>query len=550
MLKNFLKVSLVVGAAVAALSLQASAQTVQLNALGSSAFFLESGLGANYSKGAINAPCVWSENTSIVFATDTSVTPSAVDKGNAWVAWTKGTGTCAAPAGTYNIYSYLQTDSVVGNRCLFNGAKCKITNNGSGVAPAGLILTGGVANCGTTGECALPAAVATALNAAAVNAAGTDIRPEDAEFAIARALTPCGTAIAGTQYLGLGYANGGVINSAISTKTFNVVNFSLPASYSVTTVGATAIVFAYHTDGSTGGFQKGNLTSAQVAHYLDGTTNTTNATASPKAANVLLREPLSGTYNTTEYNVPNTTVNQTSQDVGKNQLAAQRACSGTADLNPLKFVAANGGTRLRAIGTGEEVAQIGAYANAGGGTNNFGYSFWSVANFAGLGALANTGYFTVDGVDPLNKTSCTYSGAIPVTGNASLSCVDMHTVGNGTYPAWSLLRLVNAGSTPLAAVTQLASAAQAFVSFGTTTSRPDFIVPASMTVVRSHFLPPAGVGLPTAIANGDSKLGSGRTACTATESNGDVGGVVITLTADSAYCTAHGVTTGETGMRR
>ena len=549
MLKNFLKASLAIGAAVLAVSTSANAQTVQLNALGSSALFLEMGLGANYTKG-LNAPCVWSESTNTAFATDTSVSPSAVDKGSAWVAWTKGSsGTCTTAA---NVYAYLQTDSVVGNRCLFNGAKCKITYPNTDPAPAGLILSGGVANCGTTGECNLPVAVGNALTAAAVNAAGTDIRPEDAEFAIARALkAPCAAAIGTTQYLGLGYANGGVIDSAIpgSTKTFNVVNFSLPASFSVTNVGATALLVAVHGDGTGSGFAShGNITSANLAHYLDGTTETTPGGA---GANVILREPLSGTYNTMEYNVPNNLENKTSQDVGLDQLAAQRNCSGTVANPKLDFTnATTGAERLRAIGTGEELAQVGAFKNLKGGTNNLGYGFWSVANYASLGKVTDTGYYEVDGVDPLNKTTCTYTGTIPTTGSTALACVDMHNIANGSYPVWSLLRLVNSGSTALPVVTQLASAAQLFVSFGTTTARPDFIVPASLTVVRSHFIPPAGVGEPTAAANGDSKLGNGRTACTATEAGGDVGGVVVTLSADSAFCTAHGVKTGETGLRR
>ncbi len=65
MLKNFLKVSLVIGAALASLSQQANAQTVKLNIIGSSAYWLEAGLGANFSgsTGLIKASCVWSEST-------------------------------------------------------------------------------------------------------------------------------------------------------------------------------------------------------------------------------------------------------------------------------------------------------------------------------------------------------------------------------------------------------------------------------------------------------------------------------------------------------
>jgi len=571
MLKKFLQVSLLVGAAVV-LSLQAQAQSVSLNIIGSSAQFLEAGLGANYTSGGINAPCVWSVSSSNIVATDTSVTPSAVDKGSAWVEWTKGGGTCAVPGSTSLIYAYLNTDSVVGNRCLFNST-CTISYApGSGTAPSGLILTGGTANCGTTGECTLPAVIANKLTNVRPNVAATDIRPEDAEFAISRALHPCGSpVVSGSQYLGLGYSNGGVIDSAVSTKAFNVVYFLLPSSYNVTLVGATAELVAVHGDGTGTGFAtSGNLSNSTLAKMLDGTIETT---PNGGAANVLLREPLSGTYNTMEYNIPNATgntvgitpasANKTSQDVGLNQAVAQRNCSdngtGTAAVTTLKFTnSTTGATRLRAIGTGEELSEVGSYANGKGGTNNLGYSFWSVANFASLGTVARTGFYTVDDVDPLDKTSCSYTGVIPTTGSAALACVDMHNVGNGTYPIWSLLRMVNTNTSISSTVATLASAEQHFVSFNTTTSRPDFIVPSSMSVVRSHFVPPVPTGdsfkyyepASTSIANGDAQLGNGRTACTSPELGGDVGGVVITLTSDSSWCSTNSNTHGQTGERR
>ena len=558
MLKNFLKASLVIGAAMASLSLQAKAQTVKLNIVGSSAFWLEAGLGAH------NLPltCVWSENTNTVSAKD----GSAVDAGSAWVEWTPGTGgTCTTPSSSSMVYAYLNTDSVVGNRCLFHST-CTVSFPTTNPAPANQILTGAT-GCGTTnGECALPTTVANALNTfARANVAATDIRPEDAEFAIARAQTGHGTCgdpiVTSSQYLKLGYNNGDTIKSAVSTKSFNVVNFSLPSSYNVTLVGATAVLVAVHGDGTASGFAtNGNLTNSTLAHLLDGTTQTTPAGG---VANVLLREPLSGTYNTMEYNIPNATgnatgitpasANKTSQDVGLNQATAQRNCDASKNpINPLKFVnATSGATRLRAIGTGEELQQVGAFANTKGGTNNLGYSFWSVANFASLGAVTHTGFYEVDGVDPLDSTAagCSYTGAIPTTGTNALKCVDMHTVANGTYPIWSLLRMVNTDPSVSTTVATLASAAQNFVTFNTTTARPDFITPARMQVVRSHFIPPAGVGLPTTAANGDWQLGAGDSPCGADEAGGDVGGVVITLTSDATHCTGTSQT-GLTGQRR
>ncbi len=90
-----------------ALAVNANAQTVAANGLGSSSLFLESGLGASSATtGSINATCLWSGNnssaTNAVTATDTTVVTGGVnqsltDSGSAWVAWTPGTGSCAAP---------------------------------------------------------------------------------------------------------------------------------------------------------------------------------------------------------------------------------------------------------------------------------------------------------------------------------------------------------------------------------------------------------------------------------------------------------------------
>jgi len=570
MLKNFFKLSLVLGLAAALLSPQANSQTVVLQIVGSSAFWLEAGLGANYSAGPINAPCVWSASGGVV-ATDPTVTSSNTDSGSAWVAWTKGTGgSCTSPASDAKVYAYLNTDSVVGNRCLFNA--CTLDYSApTGTLPAGSILGGAgvTTNCGTTGECALPSSLVTLLHAKATNVAATDIRPEDAEWAITRALgtstaIPCGSAIASTQYLSLGYANNSVINSAItgSTKKFNVIKFNLPSTApNVQIVGATAVVVAVHSSGDANGFAVGgttissqNFTSSALAKYLDGTTNTTPG---GEPANVLVREPLSGTYNTMEYNVPNTTTNKTSQDVGFNQAAAQQNCmlsGGVEVANPtLKFTASNKAVRLRAIGTGEELAQVGSFVNTAttDNNNNVGYGFWSAANFASLGAVTHTSYYTVDGVDPLNKSSisCPYTGTIPTT-STQLGCIDMHNVANGTYPIYSLLRMVNTDTTISATVKSLALSAD---DFGTLAAHPDFVVPSVMTTVREHFTPPAGMSgntYPSTLTDGDKQF-TNTTNCSALpEAGGDVGGVVVTLSANSSWCSTNANTHGQTGSRR
>lgn len=551
-MRTLLKASVALAMALPVLSLAAKAQTVAINGLGSSALFLEAGLAAS-SSSSIGATCVWSTSTSnTVTATDTSTGSSITDTGNAWVAWTPSTNTssCATADRTVKIYAYLQTDSVVGNRCLFNANgssnTCKITYPTSAPSPAGLI---------SASEVALPTGIATALNNSTVNVAGTDIRPEDAVFAVARALTSCGTPVAtGSQYLGLGYTNGSTIQSQFSGS-FNVVNFSLPSSYTVTPIGATPELVVVNGSDSSDGLANSsitNITSSALAKFLDGTYSyAEQALATPSAAGepvtVLIREPLSGTYNTMEYNVPNTVSLQTSQDVGVNQPSDQVNCnnSGSPLDNPLNIVTASGGARKRAIGTGQELTEV--LANS----ESLGYSFWSVANFKNFSTsnYPYVKYLTVDGIDPLYPSTHTYTGVVPLTGTDNLTDVTLANVQNGTYPIWSLIRFVSIDSTSTAYASALASATQNYVSTGSTTSRPDFITAPNLTVVRSHFIPPAGAGQPTTAANGH--VGNiTSSACTATEAGGDVGGVIFTLAADSTYCTTNGVTTGQTGQRR
>ncbi|HEY1742001.1 MAG TPA: hypothetical protein VGG18_02465 [Granulicella sp.] len=576
-MKGILKFAFAVCLASVAGSASVKAQTVTLNGLGSSGLFLELGLGANNPGGAINASCVWSENTNTAFASDYSVSgnPSVVltDKGSSWVAWTTGGGTCASPGSSAQVYAYLSTDSVVGNRCLYNAnltaKECFITYPTSNPSSAGIIL-------GTANEVPLPTAVATALNSSTVNFAGTDIRPEDAEFAITRALTNCGSVVgSSTQYLGLGYSNGTTpILTGISgsTSSFNVINFALPSNgFFVTPVGATPIVVAVNDASGTGLRASTNITSQNLAYFMDGTSSytgqvssSTSATGSP--VTVYVREPLSGTYNTLEFNAPNRAGTRggsfaTSQDAGLNQPFNQRNCTGVTSTstwptpattastvlnNPLNFTTTSGGARIRAIGTGQELSAV-----VNNTSNSLGYSFWSAANFAGFSTVTSSAaYYTVDGIDPLGA-----SGVIPTT-SSELASVLLTTTADGQYPIWSMLRLVNVGSAQNSSVASLASSAQNF----STSNHPDFVPLGSMEVVRSHFAPPAQ-SLTASNGSGSSAFGSNKAAaCSATETGGDVGGVVIGLktngltqspltSTDEAYCVSTS-TKGQTGDRR
>ena len=288
-----------------------------------------------------------------------------------------------------------------------------------------------------------------------------------------------------------------------------------------------------------------------------------------------MREPLAGDYNTMEFNIPNRTGTRggsfaTSQDVGLNQPVGfvgsnppdsnQINCTVTAAnsvwpipanetstvlSNPMNILEVNGGARLRAIGIGQELGAVRENTSS-----SLGYGFWSAANFAIFSGATSAKYYKVDGVDPLGA-----AGVIPTT-SSELASVSLSTTADGQYPIWSMLRLVNVGTTQNTALADLSAAVQNFVTSG----HPDFVTVANMQVVRSHFTPPAQTVVP---ANGSSKLGTSPNnapSCTTAEAGGDVGGVVIGLKpraltqspltlSDQTYCQTTSPA-GQTGYRR
>jgi hypothetical protein len=542
---------LVLAAVLLALPASSHAQSPLLNGIGSSGLFLEVGEAAY--AGTANT-CAWSTSTShAVVATDTTSGSSLTDTGNAWVVWVPtASNTCASNTTPAAVWGYLQTDSVVGDRCLFNGASggCTISYSAAaGSSPADLIEG--------SAEVALPAAVAQALSGGAAypglapNFSGTDIRPEDAEFAVTRALTPCGTVVGtGTfggvttnQYLGLGYNNGEDIDSFYNSSVFHAISFTLPANFYVQPVGADPILVVVNSTDPVGtGFNSPyitNLNRSTLALYLDGSVGSTRDALLPydgettkEPTTVLIREPLSGTYNTMEYNVPNTLALQTSQDVGQNQAASQRNCNGASVLsNPMNIENTKATSfRNRAIGTGQELAETFATNDA------LGYGFWGVSNFAAAPSTAK--YLTIDGVDPLQNVYST--GVIPTT-SAELSKVLFQHMRDGSYPIWSLLRLVYTNASLATPVLNLAEAAGAF----STSAHPDFLpyyVKSGLTygvnlfVERSHFDPP-GIGYTTKPVNNDCAF---QPTTQAKEAGGDVGGVAIPCHVDNDYDTTTG----------
>ncbi len=506
-----------IAVALGALTAGVNAQTPGFVGAGSSALFLElgeaAGTATNVTPAGAGAVCVWSQKGGK--STSLTVTDTATESGQAWIAWTPGTTNQASTCGTIGtstaIYAYVQLDSVLGNRLYFNGGKLGDVS----ASPAGVATDNLIHNADNTivEQATLPTAIWTALSGKALTAAGTDIRPEDAKFATLRANTDCGIAVSGSQYLGLGYAFGtSVVSYYNSTNTFHVNNFTLPSSgYTVLSVGATPIIFAVN-PGNSSGFGTGvsNISKATLARFLEGqygSTSEVSGAAGAAPVTVLIREPLSGTYNTVEYAVPNTISNQNSQEAGN--------CNGTVPkTNPLHLATSDttGSYRNRVIGTGESVSELLATQDA------LGYAFWSTGNFANA-TSANARYLTVDGYDPLYDPSgssySTIKNTIPTVGNGYLTDVTFTDLNNGDYPVWSMLRLVTATSgANYNYANKLAQAAQNFVPVST---HPDFVKASTLAVVHSHFAPP---GVTTTPNNGGT--------C-GTEAGGDVAGVILAL---------------------
>ena len=258
----------------------------------------------------------------------------------------------------------------------------------------------------------------------------------------------------------------------------------------------------------------------------------------------ILREPLSGTMTTTEFNVfrtiemqkdvPNSASQETGVNLG-NSCALNSNCP-----DPLYLPGPGSSIRYRAIGTGAEISGV---SNVGGVkhiADSIGYAFFSFGNVNPIGGAAGVGrYLTLDGVDPINAAYGSYvsDGVTYAPGQLSLCsapCVlaggtSLPNVRNGSYGAWSIIRAVTDATGVNATNTQaLVTAAQNEVN-NTTADFVPFVCKDTtglctgepgLHVFHSHFTPAGVAGAPH---NGNT---------TSTESGGDVHGAVFTNQAD------------------
>lgn len=517
------------------------------------------------------------------------------------------------------------------------------------------------------------------------NVAHTDIRPEDGLYATTRALSSYNTT---NGMAGLGYNQAACGSTGTGTKVvgcpiydsfakkavFYPLNFSLKTDpytaaavpgYTTLSIGASPeVVLVNNADTANlgfgalqgdGSYLHKNINHKVLAHVFDGTDSCTGdllATTPTPAAyagsvagagqpiQVIIREPLSGTYNTFEFTgvrilsgsaatgIKQSTISdltwvsddESSQEIDlRGNLGAagpafnfntgtgcpgnsQVAPDGTAECGDPLFVqtstcgsATTKGLHLRSVGSSEEVAATLGQDNTGGSqvVDGIGYAFWGYSNFkpaaSGCSGAETTGdvacstyvghYLTVDGIDPLFVTP---GGALDTTPNPNgaynlpqcgliqkvagytFPCqqIPFTHVYDGSYPIWSLLRLVtfeNVGSTQQTpeGVINVLSYAQLEAAPGSAEQLSDFVpflsgitglpyaqggtLPSgdlNLGVFRSHYVqssvdPNNGHTACAGVFTGVNITGgtSGSKTCLV-DLGGDVGGSVLTVQSD------------------
>lgn len=527
--------------------------TIEVNIAGSSAMWQTMALGAYSAAGAGAAH--WTSGSNVVNLTDTRVTPVNVDPGTTWIVW-NSTAT--------KVWAFTKVDSVVGLRCYFAQPRCTVSSSsltGSGSNQISQTLWGDGSS-----DTALPATLVSIFqNGTPVTVAATDIRPEDGAFAACRVNSQLGggsfgagssDGLDGLGYNpnnlpgvcpghGLGQANyvGSAIKSgfpgAAATDAANVLSFNISGTdpisgtnipvFTVVPTGAAPIVFVAERAAALKNLT--NATDVQLQQAFSGANCDASALGqAPGGINIFLREPLSGTYNTTEATVMRKPTIYPGAIIG----ASMENNVNAPVNNPLAGQAgtclAGLGGRWRAIGTGEEVKSVKVSSTtfpsttSPNGFDGIGFTFFSYGNVGSIANSSSYGYIQLDGVDPIFSSyvggpdpgqPVAGNGILPGAANLPATCggafpcpekniwflgLSFPNVRSGLYRAWSLLRLVSDGTGATNAKT-LVGKSQIFV----VSDVPDYIpltavkqgttvLDPGLLVVRSHYQQYDGAG--------------------------------------------------------
>ena len=427
-------------------------------------------------------------------------------------------------------------------------------------------------------DASLPPAIDSLLQAP-FTAAITDFRPEDAKYATNRALT----AYNGKNLNGLGYELENTScfpatstvgcpiystspNSPLNGSGFEAipVQFALPGDNDPIThqkvpasatisVGAVPLVFVYNSTNASGlGATSGGLpvlrdisssAASQVFNGTQGGASFLNPALNNVPVTIILRDPMSSAMGTAEFTTfrvllpPKYGAPTNSQEKGVDL--------SIANTNPLYLPTTNGGgVRRRAIGAVDLFGVAGtSYGALVDFSDSLGYGFFSYSEMSPVRfPPGECRYVTLDGVDPIQTTWT--NGQLPGCNPpcpATPGTTFPH-LRDGSYRAWSMLRLVTdaVGTANYNNAAALVALAQNEVNL----TVPDFVpflctggvgtgcndgaghVDAGMGYYRSHFAIP-GVTKPTPpISNGNP----GQTA----EYGGDVGGCPFSIATDPA----------------
>jgi hypothetical protein len=530
----------------------ANAVTVKVQAVGSSGVFQSIGVAAfnDLSGGHGGGGHIWTakgacpDGGNCASIHDSRSGSIKDESGNVWVVW---------DATASNVWTYVTVDTIVGNRAYFATPRAQLVLDSCAKASVntcpGQNLISSTVLGGSSDDANIPDAVFNAVNNLAFTALVTELRPEDAAQEQKRVVGTLNT----TTLAGLGYGTGPntlvgtPIQSAFDSAVANPVAFKIKGTdpftkkaipaYSQQNLGAYPVVWIANRKNASGlGLVSGGkfvytdlsdkknsvASKSYLLQKLYGGADAKNGcgtffinSAFPNLPITLeLREPLSGTMTTAEFdefrNLGNTT---NSQEKGVGQPTSNTSA------NPLnKACSPSGvGTKVRGIGTGEVLKGNGK--GTGGVLNtldSIAYFFWSFANGSPFkGAPSSFGYFTLDGVDPLNATyvdgtipSCTAPCPAPI--NTSYP-----HLRDGTYRAWTIVRVIDAAAGD-ANVDDLVTHAQDDVN----SVEPDFVSwnatpdgDNGMTHYRSHYTSDGILGVNSETAND--------------EAGGDVGGKIF-----------------------
>ncbi len=447
--------------------------TVEVMMAGSSAIWQTAAVAAFNNGVSIVSPttektCHWTSKSNAISLTDSRPTilggSAAVDNGTLWVVWDVLNANNCTSGPAIHVWADVKVDSVVGARCYFARPACTEvgTSNGStgtlDVAGNKINLPNTVWGSNTdvtmpgtptTGVIGIFTASEGLLNH--VGAAATDIRAEDAQFAMCRnnSALGAGTVNTGDALDGLGYninnpsgacpttndlahLVGTSIKSGVMPATgaianplaFNILGkdpFSGTAepAFKTISVGGEPMIFVVSRKNSLKGVH--NVTSAALQQAFSGNVCDASAFGGQFSGgiNIFLRETLSGTENTTESTVfrrPTANGASGSPALGisqetnvnapvNNPLQAQ---AGTCILNP-----SGKGARYRGVGTGEVIdngvcasnndngAKCGVTGTYTTAQDGIAYTFFSYGNISKEAAQDEYGYLTLDGIDPI-----------------------------------------------------------------------------------------------------------------------------------------------------